>query len=167
MPPKKGRKGKEEGPGKIGPQPPNVFLYIQLAGISRLPATRYPLELHISQGGSLIVKCTEHYDTDGIIPHWEFGSKPTFTLIFQQDNVDRINHAADNPLLVELFMRVSPARSFFGDDGGGEEEADEQDDDEKMGISSDSSNPVDVSWLGWIFPSHSLTSLITILLSSR
>lgn len=146
MPPKKGKKGKEAEPKKIGPQPPNVFLYIQLAGISRLPTTRHPLEIHISQGGSLIVKCTEHYNTDGIIPQWEFDTRPTFTLIFQQDNVDRINHAADNPLLVELFMRVTPFRSIFGVDGAyGEEEGEEEEDGDKIGISSNSSTPVEVS----------------------
>ncbi|KPU73196.1 uncharacterized protein Dana_GF15160, isoform B [Drosophila ananassae] len=145
MPPKKGKKGKEAEPKKIGPQPPNVFLYIQLAGISRLPTTRHPLEIHISQGGSLIVKCTEHYNTDGIIPQWEFDTRPTFTLIFQQDNVDRINHAADNPLLVELFMRVTPFRSIFGVDGAyGEEEGEEEEDGDKIGISSNSSTPVEV-----------------------
>ncbi|KAH8324146.1 hypothetical protein KR074_000605 [Drosophila pseudoananassae] len=130
MPPKKGKK--QEEPKKIGPQPPNVFLYIQLAAITRLPKTRQPLEIHISQGGSLLVKCSEQYDTDGIIMQEEFDLRPTFTLIFQQDNVDRINHAADNPLLVELYMRESP---FLEDEGGLEEEYDGEDD-EKMGISS-------------------------------
>ncbi|KAH8314321.1 hypothetical protein KR059_001154 [Drosophila kikkawai] len=90
------------------PQPPNVFLYIQLANIKNLPVTEYPLEIHISQAESTIVKCEDHYNIDGIIFEAEFLSKPTFTLIFQQDNVDRMNHAADNPLLIQLYMHVIP-----------------------------------------------------------
>ncbi|XP_030373977.1 uncharacterized protein LOC115623659 [Scaptodrosophila lebanonensis] len=87
------------------PQAPNIFLYIQLANISSLPTTIHPLEIHLEQGGSLIVKCSEQYNTDGYILQNEFDSKPTFTLIFQQDNIDRINHAVDNPLLIMLYMR--------------------------------------------------------------
>lgn len=107
MPPKKGKKGtkSEEDLGHPPPPPPNVFLYVQLADIQRLPTAGHPLEIHISQGESLIVKCDDHYNTDGIITEAEFHSKPTFTLIFQQDNVDRINQAANNPLLIKLFMR--------------------------------------------------------------
>jgi len=116
MPPKKAKKGaadkKEEDLG-IHPQPPNVFLYIQLTNIANLPQTEHQLEIHISQGGSLIVKCDEHYNTDGIIVQREFNERPTFTLIFQQDNVDRINHAADNPLLIQLYMRVFPPKRKF------------------------------------------------------
>ncbi|KAH8279705.1 hypothetical protein KR054_002602 [Drosophila jambulina] len=113
MPPKK-EKEKKEVPERVEevpsshPQPPNVFLYVQLANIENLPVTDYPLEIHISQAESVIVKCVEHYNIDGIIPQAEFHSKPTFTLIFQQDNVDRMNHAADHPLLIQLFMRVIP-----------------------------------------------------------
>ncbi|KAH8251381.1 hypothetical protein KR032_010250 [Drosophila birchii] len=126
MPPKK-----EKAPEKVEedlsprPQPPNVFLYIQLAYIGNLPVTEYPLEIHISQGDSVIVKCVEHYNIDGIIPDKEFESKPTFTLIFQQDNVDRMNHAADNPLLIQLYMRIVPQvpaveideELYFGEEG--------------------------------------------------
>ncbi|KAH8412534.1 hypothetical protein KR009_002802 [Drosophila setifemur] len=131
MAPKKPKKGpapmKEEQ--DMGPQPPNVFLYIQLASITRLPPTINPLEIHISQGGGLIVKCSEHYNTDGIIYQHQFEKRPTFTLIFQQDNVDRINHAADNPLLVELYMRDSPRMPHIpreeGEDNEEREEGEE------------------------------------------
>uniref|UniRef100_A0A6P4FMA3 Uncharacterized protein LOC108052658 n=1 Tax=Drosophila rhopaloa TaxID=1041015 RepID=A0A6P4FMA3_DRORH len=116
MPPKKAKKGASSKPEEdvgIHPPPPNVFLYIQLANIANLPTTEHRLEIHISQGDSLIVKCNEHYNTDGIIIQSEFYEKPTFTLIFQQDNVDRINHAADNPLLIQLYMRVFPPKRNF------------------------------------------------------
>ncbi|KAH8393514.1 hypothetical protein KR200_003713 [Drosophila serrata] len=112
MPPKKekGTKAPEKVEEDLDPlpQPPNVFLYVQLANIENLPVSGYPLEIHISQDESVIVKCVEHYNVDGIIPEAEFLSKPTFTLIFQQDNVDRMNIAADNPLLIQLYMRVIP-----------------------------------------------------------
>ncbi|KAH8297989.1 hypothetical protein KR018_003950 [Drosophila ironensis] len=111
MPPKKSAKVKAEPEKPPGPPPPNVFLYIQLAGITSLPPTRFPLMLRLSQGESPIVKCTEQYTTDGIIYQHEFSTRPTFTLIFQQDDVDRINQAADNPLLIELLLQ----RVYHGD----------------------------------------------------
>ncbi|XP_017063051.2 uncharacterized protein LOC108102526 [Drosophila eugracilis] len=146
MPPKKAKKGaaatkKDEDLGPH-PQPPNVFLYIQLAKIANLPETKHLLEIHISQGESLIVKCDEHYNTDGIIIQDEFYSRPTFTLIFQQDNVDRINHAADNPLLIKLYLReLPPKKDFQVEYEMGEEEEEEAldllgDIDSDLGIST-------------------------------
>jgi len=125
MPPKrdrKDRKGSTEADDTNKPQPPNIFLYIQLAGIGQLPTTINPLEIHMEQGGSLIVKCVEHYNTEGIILQDEFFARPTYTLIFQQDNLDRINHAADNPLLIKLYMRKSEGISFYGEEEEMEEE---------------------------------------------
>ncbi|XP_064551429.1 uncharacterized protein LOC135437433 isoform X2 [Drosophila montana] len=104
-------------PQKMGkdkePLPPNIFLYIQLAHIGIPPNVTDPLEIHLDQGGSLIIKCVEHYNTEGIIVQDEFKQKPTYTLVFQQDNLDRINHAADNPLLIKLYMRKSEEPSYF------------------------------------------------------
>ncbi|XP_052854247.1 uncharacterized protein LOC128263307 [Drosophila gunungcola] len=140
MAPKKGKKGAAVKPEEdLGnhPQPPNVFLYIQLARISNLPQTRHPLEIHISQGDSLIVKCDEHYNTDGIIVQGEFYGKPTFTLIFQQDNVDRINHAADNPLLIQFYMRVFPGTGDFLLDETEDEMLEEEDADNLDSVDSD------------------------------
>ncbi|XP_034474809.1 uncharacterized protein LOC117782012 [Drosophila innubila] len=125
MPPKrdkKDRKGSTEADDMNKPQPPNIFLYIQLAGIGQLPTTINPLELHMEQGGSVIVKCVEQYNTEGIILQDEFLARPTYTLIFQQDNLDRINHAADNPLLIKLYMRKSDGISFYGEEEEMEEE---------------------------------------------
>lgn len=113
MPPKKKTSSKRSEDKKGDkPAPPNIFLYVQLAGIGKLPSTVYPLEIHINQADSIMVKCVENYDTDGIIYQEEFSYKPTYTLIFQQDNLDRINHAADNPLLIELYMRKTMLPSF-------------------------------------------------------
>lgn len=113
MPPKKKNTSKRSDDKKgDGPAPPNIFLYVQLAGIGKLPSTVYPLEIHINQADSIMVKCVENYDTDGVIYQEEFSYKPTYTLIFQQDNLDRINHAADNPLLIELYMRKTVLPSF-------------------------------------------------------
>ncbi|KAH8263509.1 hypothetical protein KR044_010013 [Drosophila immigrans] len=119
MAPKREKKEKKEhteaDDGK--PHPPNIFLYIQLAKISQLPNTRHALEIHMDQGGSVIVKCVEQYNTDGIILEEEFQTRPTYTLIFQQDNLDRINHAADNPLVIKLYMRrVQSSSSTIGVD---------------------------------------------------
>ncbi|EDW12988.1 uncharacterized protein LOC6577591 [Drosophila mojavensis] len=107
MPPKKDKKSPASGadPTDGKPLPPNIFLYIQLASVEAVPDFFDPLEIHLDQGGSLLLKCVEHYNDEGIITQNEFSSKPTFTLIFQQDNLDRINHAADNPLLIKLYMR--------------------------------------------------------------
>ncbi|ALC38585.1 CG14339 [Drosophila busckii] len=113
MPPKK---NKVEEPVVKGPLPPNIFLYIQLAGMGTLPPTVHPIELHLEQGDSVLVKCVEHYNTEGIIYEDEFDMKPTYTLIFQQDNLDRINHAADNPLLIKLFMRKSEPPKLMGEE---------------------------------------------------
>ncbi|XP_043657942.1 uncharacterized protein LOC122623079 [Drosophila teissieri] len=146
MPPKKAKKGagskKKEEELENQPQPPNVFLYIQLAVIANTPSTQHPLEIHISQGGSLLVKCDEHYNTDGIIVQEEFHSKPTFTLIFQQDNVDRINHAADNPLLIQLYMRVFPPRRDIPVEY---EMQEEQGEEEERDLESDSDSILTVS----------------------
>ncbi|XP_016927834.3 uncharacterized protein [Drosophila suzukii] len=140
MPPKKAKKGaadkKEEDLG-THPQPPNVFLYIQLTNIANLPQTEHQLEIHISQGGSLIVKCDEHYNTDAIIVQRDFNERPTFTLIFQQDNVDRINHAADNPLLIQLYMRVFPPKRKFEPEYEMFEEQEEEVDDLEADSDSD------------------------------
>lgn len=103
MPPK-AQPVKIEEPVSVKPAPPNIFLYIQLSRITKLPESLYPLEIHIHQSNNLIVKCVEQYDTDGIIYEDEFYLKPTYTLIFQQDNLDRINNAADYPLIIELYM---------------------------------------------------------------
>ncbi|KAH8376963.1 hypothetical protein KR093_002363 [Drosophila rubida] len=107
MAPKNEKKDKKPNiePEDDKPQPPNIFLYIQLASIRGLPASKHALEIHMDQGGSVIVKCVEQYNTEGIILEEEFKTRPTYTLIFQQDNLDRINHAADNPLLVKLYLR--------------------------------------------------------------
>ncbi|EDW39647.1 GL15496 [Drosophila persimilis] len=104
-----------EAAAPVHPEPPNVFLYIQLANIcpTTLPKTIHPLEIHLRQGDSLIIKCEEHYNTEGIIRQNEFNTKPTFTLVFQQDNLDRINHAANNPLLVMFYMRQSDITSDY------------------------------------------------------
>ncbi|XP_017061131.1 uncharacterized protein LOC108101333 [Drosophila ficusphila] len=143
MPPKKGKKGaavkQEEEEVVTHPLPPNVFLYIQLFNIANLPQTKHQLEIHLSQGDSLIVKCDEHYNTDGIIIQDEFYSRPTFTLIFQQDNVDRINQAADNPLLIKLYLRIFPPQPKmkfdfeFEDEEEGQVEAES---DSELGIST-------------------------------
>ncbi|XP_002132873.2 uncharacterized protein [Drosophila pseudoobscura] len=104
-----------EAAAPVHPEPPNIFLYIQLAKIcpTTLPKTIHPLEIHLRQGDSLIIKCDEHYNTEGIIRQNEFNTKPTFTLVFQQDNLDRINHAANNPLLVMFYMRQSDITSDY------------------------------------------------------
>ncbi|KAH8412102.1 hypothetical protein KR222_010865 [Zaprionus bogoriensis] len=121
MPPKSKKK---DNKAPLKPMPPNIFLYVQLAHMGKLPNTLYPLEIHMNQGDSTIVKCVEHYNTDGIIYQEEFNFKPTFTLIFQQDNLDRINHAADNPLLIELFMRKSNLPYGHNDEEANEEATD-------------------------------------------
>ncbi|KAL7741220.1 hypothetical protein ACLKA6_015109 [Drosophila palustris] len=126
---KKGKTGSAETDDTEKPLPPNIFLYIQLAGIGKLPSTTNPLEIHMEQGGSVIVKCVEHYNTDGIILQDEFLAKPTYTLIFQQDNLDRINHAADNPLVIKLCMRKSEGLSIYGEE---EEDLDEEQSAESM-----------------------------------
>ncbi|BFF95428.1 uncharacterized protein DMAD_12833 [Drosophila madeirensis] len=112
-----------ESDASVHPEPPNVFLYIQLAGIclKSLPVTIHPLELHLQQGDSLIIKCAEQHNTDGIIRQSEFDARPTFTLIFQQDNLERINHAADNPLLIRLYMRESESSERQEEEEGEEE----------------------------------------------
>jgi len=119
---KKVKNGNTEADDLSKPQPPNIFLYIQLAGIGQLPQTVHPLEIHMYQGGSVIVKCEEHYNTDGIILQDEFLAKPTYTLIFQQDNMDRIGHAVDNPLVIKLYMRKSAETSVYGEEEGELEE---------------------------------------------
>ncbi|KAH8392459.1 hypothetical protein KR215_008905 [Drosophila sulfurigaster] len=114
MAPKREKKDKKENTDDDSkPQSPNIFLYIQLASIGILPTTKHALEIHMDQGGSVIVKCVEQYDTEGIILEQEFHTKPTYTLIFQQDNLDRINQAADNPLLIKLFMRKVESSTTF------------------------------------------------------
>ncbi|XP_022226032.2 uncharacterized protein LOC111076511 isoform X2 [Drosophila obscura] len=127
MPPKRQQNSRKsvkslESVSPVHPEPPNVFLYVQLSGLCRksLPVTIHPLELHLKQGDSLIIKCDEHYNTDGIIRQSEFDARPTFTLVFQQENLDRINHAADNPLLIMLYMRQSDP-SVHGDEEQEEE----------------------------------------------
>ncbi|XP_023170336.1 uncharacterized protein LOC111599050 [Drosophila hydei] len=118
MPPKKNKKTslKEAPPASDKPLPPNIFLYIQLAGVHTLPNIIDPLEIHLDQGGSLILKCVEQYNTEGVIAQDEFFLKPTYTLVFQQDNLDRINHAADNPLLIKLYMRQTDEPTIYDDE---------------------------------------------------
>ncbi|XP_030565592.1 uncharacterized protein LOC115765975 isoform X2 [Drosophila novamexicana] len=115
MPQKKGNQGPATPDSDVvfKPLPPNIFLYIQLAHIDIPPNIMDPLEIHLDQGGSLIIKCDEHYNTDGIIVQDEFHLKPTYTLVFQQDNLDRINHAADNPLLIKLYMCKTDEPTYY------------------------------------------------------
>lgn len=124
MPPKTKKPEIIEEPTSPKPAPPNVFLYIQLASVAKLPHALHPLEIHIHQSDSIIVKCVEQYNTDGIIYQDEFTTKPTYTLIFQQDNLDRINNAVDYPLVIELFFRKITTSSKLDEEYSGNDDTD-------------------------------------------